>query len=161
MLKKTLLTGAVAGFALGLASLTAPASAADWVKTGILTCNVSGGAGFVFGSDKAMSCTYSGTNGQIEHYAGNVEKFGVDLGYTRGGVLMWAVFAPTDHPPAHFLTGDYGGLTAGASVGVGGNANALIGGNGRAFQLQPLSIEGEKGLNVAAGIAEMKLRPMA
>jgi hypothetical protein len=43
-----------------------------------------------------------------------------------------------------------------ASVGVGVGANVLFGG-GNSISLQPLSIEGNKGVNVAGGIAEMTL----
>ncbi len=160
MLKTSLLTVAAAGLALSALPLATPAHAAVGVRAGVLTCNVAGGAGFVFGSDHAVSCTFSGAGGRIEHYTGAIQKFGVDIGYTRGGVLMWAVLAPTNNPPPHALTGEYGGVTAGASVGVGGNANLLIGGSNHEISLQPLSVEGEKGLNVAAGIAEITLRPM-
>jgi hypothetical protein len=156
MLKKSLLTVAAAGLAI---SAFASAQAAVGVRAGVLTCNVASGAGFIFGSDKAVSCTFSGTGGRVEHYAGNIQKFGVDIGYTRGGVLMWAVLAPTNNPPPHALTGQYGGLTAGAAAGVGGNANLLVGGSSHDISLQPLSVEGEKGLNVAAGIAAITLTP--
>jgi Protein of unknown function (DUF992) len=161
MRKKYLLAAATAGLAIASVPLiSAPADAAVGVRAGVLTCNVASGAGFVFGSDHAVSCTFSGSNGRIEHYSGNISKFGVDIGYTKGGVLMWAVLAPTNNPPPHVLTGDYGGVTAGAAVAVGGNANLLIGGSNHEISLQPLSVEGEKGLNVAAGIAEISLRPM-
>jgi hypothetical protein len=161
MRKKYLLAAATAGLAIAsMAAVNAPAQAAVGIRAGVLTCNVASGFGFVFGSDHAVSCTFSGRNGRIEHYSGNISKFGVDIGYTKGGVLIWAVLAPTDNPPPHALTGDYGGLTAGAAVAVGGNANLLIGGSTHDISLQPLSIEGEKGLNIAAGIAEITLRPM-
>jgi hypothetical protein len=161
MRKKYLLAAAATGLAMAsLPLVNPPAQAAVGVRAGVLTCNVASGAGFIFGSDHAVSCTFSGTGGRVEHYTGDISKFGVDIGYTKGGVLMWAVLAPTDNPPPHALTGDYGGVTAGASVGVGGNANVLIGGSNHEISLQPLSVEGEKGLNVAAGIAEIKLRPM-
>ena len=159
--KKYLLAAAAAGLAIAsLPLINTPAQAAVGVRAGVLTCNVASGAGFVFGSDHAVSCTFFGTGGRVEHYSGNISKFGVDIGYTHGGVLMWAVLAPTDNPPPHALTGEYGGVTAGASVGVGGNVNLLIGGSNHEISLQPLSVEGEKGLNVAAGIAEITLRPM-
>jgi hypothetical protein len=156
MLKKSLLTVAAAGLAL---SAFVPAQAAVGVRAGVLTCNVAGGAGFVFGSDHAVSCTFSGSGGRIEHYSGAIQKFGVDIGYTHAGVLMWAVLAPTNNPPPHALSGQYGGVTAGAAVGVGGNANLLVGGSSHEISLQPLSVEGEKGLNVAAGIAAITLTP--
>ena len=161
MRKTSLLTMAAAGLAIASLPLVAgPAEAAVGVRAGVLTCNVSGGAGFIFGSDHAVSCTFSGGGGRVEHYSGNISKFGVDIGYTHGGVLMWAVLAPTNNPPVHALTGQYGGVTAGAAVGVGANANLLIGGSNHEISLQPLSVEGERGLNVAAGIAEITLRPM-
>ncbi len=158
MLKKSLFAAA-AVLALGSLPFANSAKADVGVRAGVLTCNVAGGAGFVFGSDHAVSCTFSGSGGRVEHYAGDISKFGVDLGYTHGGVIVWAVLAPTNNPPPHALTGSYGGVTAGASVGVGAAANLLIGGSGHEISLQPLSIEGEKGLNVAAGIAQITLRP--
>lgn len=159
MLKQSLMAAAVAGLALSTLPIAAPANAAVGVRAGVLTCNVASGAGFVFGSDHAVSCTYSGAGGRVEHYSGNIQKFGVDIGYTRGGVIVWAVLAPTNNPPRHALTGQYGGITAGASAGVGASANLLVGGSSHEISLQPLSVEGEKGLNVAAGIAEITLRP--
>jgi hypothetical protein len=159
MFKKSLLAVAAAGLALGAVPMTTPADAAVGVQAGVLTCNVASGSGFIFGSDRNLSCTYSGNGNRIEHYTGTISKFGVDIGYTRGGVIMWAVLAPTHNPPPDALTGDYGGVTAGASVGVGGSANLLVGGSRHEISLQPLSVEGQKGLNVAAGIAEIKLRP--
>jgi hypothetical protein len=159
MLRKSHLAVAVAGLALGTISLAAQAQADVGVRAGVLTCNVAGGSGFVFGSDRAVSCTFSGTGGRVEHYTGSISKFGIDVGYSRGGVIIWAVLAPTNNPPPAALTGSYGGITAGASVGVGAAANLLIGGSKHEISLQPLSVEGEKGLNVAAGIAEITLRP--
>jgi hypothetical protein len=157
MLKKSLLAMTVAGLALGTLPLATSVQAAATVKAGMLTCHVGSGYGFVFGSSRAVNCTYSGT-GRVEHYSGDISKFGVDIGYLQSGVLIWAVFAPTTNMAAGALGGEYGGLTAGASIGVGADANAMIGGSNKEFSLQPFSIEGDKGLNVAAGIASMTLR---
>ena len=157
MFKKALLAATVAGLAFAVPSLVTPANAAVTVKAGMLTCHVGSGYGFVFGSSRHLNCTYS-DDGRIEHYAGDISKFGVDIGYLQSGVIVWAVFAPTTDLAAGALGGDYGGLTAGAAVSVGGAANALVGGSNREVSLQPFSIEGEKGLNVAAGIASIKLR---
>jgi hypothetical protein len=159
MLKKSFVAMTAAGLALSAIPVAQPAQAAVGVRAGLLTCNVASGAGFIFGSDHAVSCTYSGAGGRIEHYAGSISKFGVDIGYTQGGVIVWAVLAPTNNPPPHALTGAYGGVTAGAAAGVGASANLLIGGSSHEISLQPLSVEGEKGLNVAAGIAEITLKP--
>jgi hypothetical protein len=158
MLKKSLLAAAVAGLAFSTLSLDTPARAAVTVKAGVLTCHVGSGYGFVFGSSRNLACTYSG-NGRVEHYAGDISKFGMDIGYLQNGVIIWAVLAPSTTLAPGALSGNYGGLTAGASVGIGADANALIGGSRREIELQPLSVEGDKGLNVAAGIASISLRP--
>jgi hypothetical protein len=133
-----------------------PAQAQSGVSAGTLSCNVASGWGFVFGSSRSLRCTYS-RPGSIEHYSGTIRKFGVDIGYTQGGVIVWGVFAPTATPAAGALSGDYGGATASATVGVGVGANALVGGSGNTISLQPLSIEGNTGLNVAAGIGAITL----
>jgi len=127
------------------------------VKIGTLSCHESSGWGFVFGASHAVRCTFSHGD-HVERYDGNISKFGVDIGYQQSGVLIWSVVAPDDHPGRGALSGHYGGLTAGAAVGVGVSANALIGGSSRSIALQPLSIEGTTGLNIAAGIGELTLR---
>jgi len=140
------------------AALATPAAAQSGVKVGTLTCNVASGWGFVFGSSRALNCTFAGP-GRIEYYVGNISRFGVDIGYTAGGVLIWTVFAPTAVLAPGSLSGGYAGGTASATVGIGLGANALIGGSGNTIALQPLSLEGQTGLNVAAGIGAMSLTP--
>ena len=115
-----------------------------------------GSVGFIFGSTNQLACTFSGP-GRTEHYAGQISKFGVDIGFTQGGVLVWTVFAPTAQIGPGSLAGTYGGATAGATVGVGGAVNALIGGSNNTISLQPVSFQGNTGLNVAAGIAACRL----
>jgi hypothetical protein len=148
-------SSAVAALAavLGLGS---PAQAAG-VKVGVLTCHVSSGWGFIFGSSKDVHCNFSPGHGYGERYVGAISKFGVDIGYTAGGVLVWDVIAPTTSLRRGALAGGYGGATASATAGVGVGANVLVGGFNRSITLQPLSIEGNTGLNVAAGIGEITL----
>jgi hypothetical protein len=148
---------AATGLALGTLALQAAARAETTVKAGMLTCHVSSGWAFVFGSTRDLRCVYSG-NGRDEDYTGKISKFGVDIGYLKSGVLVWAVLAPSTDLRPGALSGDYGGLTAGASAGVGGNANVLIGGSTKSISLQPVSIEGDKGINIAAGIAAISLK---
>jgi hypothetical protein len=159
MSKVMRLTATLFAAIVGIAALAAPAAAQSAVKVGTLSCNVASGFGFIFGSSKAINCTYSGTGGQYEHYVGNITKFGADIGYTSGGVLIWTVVAPVAmmHPGA--LAGSYAGGTASATIGVGVGANALVGGSNNTIALQPLSIEGNTGLNVAAGVAAVTLSP--
>jgi hypothetical protein len=135
-----------------------PAQAAEnGTKVGMLTCKVDSGWGFVFGSSRDLKCVFSQDNNTQEHYAGTIKKFGVDIGYHAGGIMAWAVLAPTNNVGKGALAGDYGGVTGSAAVGVGAGANVLIGGFKDSFSLQPLSLEGATGLNVAGGIAKLTL----
>jgi hypothetical protein len=152
------LMGAAGLAAASLMTAGAAQAAPHGVRVGDLTCNVASGWGFVFGSSKDLHCTFRG-NGHHEHYVGSISKFGVDIGYTDGGVLIWGVFAPSSDVRAGALQGDYAGASASATVGVGVGANVLLGGLDKSIALQPLSVEGNKGLNVAAGIGAISLHP--
>jgi hypothetical protein len=155
-MKTFLMCAALAG-SLALAAQAQADDHASGVKIGTLSCDEASGWGFVFGSSHDVQCVFS-SGDQVEHYRGSISKFGVDIGYQKSGILLWEVFAPNDHPRPGVLDGHYGGLTAGAAVGVGLDANALIGGSDRSISLQPVSIQGMTGLNVAAGIGELTLR---
>jgi hypothetical protein len=136
----------------------ASAAAQERAQVGELTCDISAGLGLVFGSQKTLNCTFMpATPGPIEYYAGTLTKVGVDIGATTGGVMVWLVYAPTERPTGA-LSGSYGGATAEASVGGGVGANVLIGGSNRTVELQPVSLQGQTGLNVAAGVAGIDLR---
>jgi hypothetical protein len=152
---KMCLTG-IAAAAL-VAGIGAPAMAAG-VTAGTLTCNASSGWGYIVGSTTDLNCTYTDTGGKTEHYTGKITKVGVDIGFHEGGVLIWGVVAPTSSISKGALSGDYVGVTAGATAGVGGSANLLVGGSNKTISLQPLSVEGSTGVNVAAGLAGLTLR---
>ena len=153
-MQRALILGLAAAASLAIAS-TAQADPSG-VNAGVLSCNVNGGWGFVFGSSKDMNCTFSPASGDAERYTGTINKYGVDVGYTRGAVMVWAVFAPGKLAPGA-LAGSYGGVTASAAVGVGAGAHALVGGSNSSVSLQPLSIEGQTGLNIAGGVAGVTL----
>jgi hypothetical protein len=128
------------------------------VKVGSLNCNISSGFGFFFGSSKDLKCTYSPNSGPGEHYSGTFSKYGLDIGYANQGVLIWGVVAPSSDVRRGALEGDYAGATANATVGVGLGANVLIGGLDRSIALQPLSVTGTTGLNIAAGVGVITLK---
>ena len=128
------------------------------VNVGSLQCRVSGGMGFVFGSSKDLDCLLVRTDGVGERYVGTINKYGVDLGFTKEAQIVWLVFAPGAVGKGA-LAGDYGGATASATVGAGVGANVLLGGSNKQVTLQPVSVEGSAGLNVAAGVAAVTLRP--
>lgn len=136
---------------------TPQAAGKSGANVGSLSCTVAGGMGFIFGSSKDLSCLFTRTDGIAERYTGSVKKFGVDLGFTKEAQMVWLVFAPGSIAPGS-LTGGYVGATASATVGVGVGANVLIGGGSGQVTLQPVSVEGSKGLNVAAGLAEVALQ---
>jgi len=128
------------------------------VRAGYLTCDVSSGWGLVFGSSRDMHCSYAMQPGYTEFYTGSISKFGADIGYLSSAVMIWAVLAPTTNLGQGALAGTYAGATASAAVGVGAGANVLIGGFNHSIALQPISIEGQNGLNVAAGVAALTLK---
>lgn len=140
-----------------LAAAIAPAQAAH-VEVGVLNCTVQGGAGLVFGSSKDLDCTFKGAHGGVEHYYGSITKFGIDLGFTSKSRIIWTVFAPSADVPVGALQGKYGGVSAEATVGLGVGANALVGGSKESIALQPLSVQGQQGLNLAVGISQLQLR---
>jgi hypothetical protein len=159
MFKQVWSTIGVLGLAAAMLAIQAPpVQAQGGVRIGTLSCNVASGWGFVFGSSRQLRCVFSGGPGQEDHYTGIISRFGADIGFTRGGVLVWAVLAPTNNLAPGALAGNFAGATASAAVGVGAGANVLIGGSNNTISLQPLSIEGNTGLNVAAGIGAITLR---
>ena len=141
-------------------TLSAPAMAQrERTKSGTLTCDISAGIGLIITSKKELTCMFTPSQpGPREVYVGSITKFGLDLGATTGGEMVWAVFAPTDRRIGA-LAGHYAGATAEATVGAGVGANVLIGGSNRTVELQPVSVQGQAGLNVAAGVAGIDLHP--
>ncbi len=137
-----------------------PATAqGERVKAGTLACDISGGIGLIITSHKDVSCMFTPSQpGPREVYVGGINKFGLDLGATAGGEMVWAVYAPTSRRFGA-LAGNYSGASAEATVGAGLGANVLVGGSSRTIALQPLSVQGQTGLNVAAGVAELTLSP--
>ena len=128
------------------------------VKTGYLTCHEASGWGFIFGSSRELKCSYSTNDGRVEYYGGSISKFGADIGYLKSAVIVWAVAATTKDLKPGALAGNYGGATASLSLGAGAGANVLVGGFEKSIALQPVSFEGQNGLNVAAGVAEISLK---
>jgi hypothetical protein len=143
-----------------LALTAAGAKAApERIKAGTLDCDVSGGIGLIIGSQKEMTCLFTpAAGGRREVYRGVINKFGLDVGATTGGRMAWVVYAPTTQRFAA-LAGNYGGASGEATIGAGLGANVLVGGSDRTIALQPLSVQEQTGLNLAAGVANLELRP--
>jgi hypothetical protein len=153
-----LLLGAIAVTATLGAAAKAQAPAA-WPQVGTLNCRLNPSIGFVIAGHQSMECRFTPTTPDPpQNYDGAINTVGVDVGFTTGGALAWTVFAPTVGAPVGALAGEYVGVSGDVGIGVGGGANVLIGGSGRTFALQPVSLEGSVGLNVALGISALKLR---
>jgi len=158
-MRRIFLGFSVLAFALVTAIGAATAQPVQRVKAGTLVCDVSGGLGMIIGSNKGVQCLFNPEPaGPTEAYVGTISKFGLDIGGTSAGQMVWAVFAPTTRVFGA-LAGVYAGATAEATVAVGLGANVLVGGSDRTVALQPLSVTGQTGLNLAAGVASLELRP--
>jgi hypothetical protein len=142
----------------GLTLASQAALAAHQTKVGSLRCRVSGGLGLIITSKRNLHCRFTASTGYVEHYTGTIRKFGLDIGATSRGVLAWGVLAPTSGPGRGALAGDYVGAGASATVGAGVGANVLVGGNSNTISLQPLSVQAQTGLNLAAGVSALSLR---
>ena len=143
------------GAAAVAATLTAEAQPAR-VQIGTLACSVSAGVGLIVASQRNVSCNFQPENGPTEAYTGTMTIVGLDVGFTTGSAIIWGVFAGTTRYVG-MLSGTYAGGTAQATVGAGVGANALIGGSNNSVALQPLSVQGQVGLNAAAGIGALEL----
>jgi hypothetical protein len=126
------------------------------VQVGTLACSISAGIGMVVASQRNVNCNFQPDGGPPEAYTGTMTRIGVDVGFTTGGAMVWGVFADTNRF-AGMLAGTYAGATAEATVAAGLGANVLIGGSNRSVALQPLSVQGQVGLNVAAGVGALEL----
>lgn len=150
-------------FGIAIVALVAPIASANAlppVRAGILQCHGGQNVGFVVGSVTNLDCVFQSEGRRPEPYMATVRRFGVDLGFTEQTQFSWAVNAPTGNLERGGLAGNYGGVGANASVGVGFGGNFLVGGPGNAYALQPISVQGQTGLNVAAGIAGIELQPV-
>ena len=145
------------GAAAVVMTATIPADAQPRrVQVGSLACSISAGVGLVVASQRNVNCNFQPENGPPEVYTGTMTRVGVDVGFTTGGAMVWGVFADTNRY-AGMLSGTYAGATAEATAGAGLGANVLIGGSNRSVALQPLSVQGQVGLNVAAGVGALEL----
>ena len=146
---------------LGLLGATSTLSIAQDAKliAGTLTCKGQGSVGLIVGSKQALTCVYvPAGNGATQNYTATITKIGLDIGFKTGSVMIWTVLGSGSSLAPGSLAGNYGGVSAEASVALGAGANALIGGNKNSVVLQPLSVQGQTGLNVAVGITGLTLR---
>ena len=149
---------ALGGIALLIAA-SGSASAQSAVQVGTLACRMAPSVGLIVGSRQRMSCVFTFANtGRRVNYSGTITRVGLDVGITAGGRLIWGVRARTAGIAPRALAGTYVGASGDIAFGFGVGANALVGGSNRSVVLQPLSVEGSVGVNLALGVASMRLQ---
>ncbi|HYW64548.1 MAG TPA: DUF992 domain-containing protein [Bradyrhizobium sp.] len=129
------------------------------LQVGILECRGAASIGFIVGSVTNLGCIFRSDFMPDDRYVATIRKVGLDLGITQESALAWGVFAPTARLGPGALSGDYAGAQGSASLGVGAGGNALFGGSANSIALQPLSVQGQVGINIAAGLESLELRP--
>jgi hypothetical protein len=153
----------IVGFA-ALAMLTsliggAHAQQAQRVQVGVLECRGGASVGFIVGSVTNLGCVLRADGMPEDRYIATIRKVGLDLGITQESALAWGVFAPVARLGQGALSGDYVGAQGSATLGVGVGGNVLVGGSANSIALQPLSLQGQVGVSIAAGLESLELRP--
>ena len=129
------------------------------VQVGVLECRGGASIGFIVGSVTNLGCVLRVDGMPEDRYVATIRKVGVDLGITEESALAWGVYAPVARLGPGDLSGNYAGAQGSATIGVGLGGNVLVGGSANSIALQPLSLQGQVGLNVAAGLESLELRP--
>jgi hypothetical protein len=154
--KSTFCAGIAGAALIGLTAGAADAAA----RVGVLECRVAAGVGLIVTSNRGLSCVLKPRVGPRQYYVGTIRNIGLDLGFTTGGRLAWAVLTAGSALPQNALAGEFVGASGGASFGAGLSANVLVGGNNRSISLQPLSVGVQAGLNLSAGVGALVLEPV-
>jgi hypothetical protein len=153
------LTAILAGAILTPAATLAESQTAK-VRTGTLTCKGKGRIGLLIGSRETLACTYKPTgNRPMRQLVGTVTNIGLDVGVKGPSVMVWGVLGSTTALPTDALRGSFVGAAADASLGLGAGAKVLVGGNNNSIVLQPLSVQGQTGVNLAIGVTGLSLKP--
>ncbi len=159
MRRSILLFGAATGALVALLAVANAQQPIQRVRVGVLECRGGASIGFIVGSVTNLGCVLRVDGLPDDRYIATIRKVGVDLGITQESALAWGVYAPVARLGPGDLSGNYAGAQGSASVGVGVGGNALVGGSNNSIALQPLSVQGQVGLNVAAGLESLELRP--
>ncbi|MEM6495934.1 MAG: DUF992 domain-containing protein [Pseudomonadota bacterium] len=135
------------------------AQAQTKAAVGNLTCTGGAGVGLILGSKKTYRCSFKPIDGgAAQTYSATVTKVGLDIGVTGNSVIVWSVLAAGPEVRQGFLAGEYAGVAADVALGVGGGAKVLVGGSSKSVVLQPLSVQGQTGVNLAVGVSGMKMQ---
>ena len=156
---RTLVLAGAAVVMLAASIVGASAQAPQRVQVGILECRGGASVGFIVGSVTNLGCVLRADGMPEDRYVATIRKVGLDLGITQESALAWGVFAPVARLGPGALSGDYVGAQGSATLGVGVGGNVLVGGSANSIALQPLSLQGQVGVSIAAGLESLELRP--
>jgi uncharacterized protein DUF992 len=156
---RSLLVAGITAAVLAGSCAGAQAQQMDRTRIGVLECRGGASVGFIVGSVTHLGCVLRADGMPEDRYIATIRKVGVDLGITQESTLAWVVYAPVARLGVGDLSGDYAGAQGSASVGVGLGGNVLVGGSANSIALQPLSVQGQVGLAVSAGLESLELRP--
>jgi hypothetical protein len=156
-MRRFLILAALATLASSIAG--ANAQQMQRVQVGVLECRGGASVGFIVGSVTNLGCVLRAEGMPEDRYIATIRKVGLDLGITQESALAWGVFAPVARLGPGGLSGDYVGAQGSATLGVGVGGNVLVGGSANSIALQPLSVQGQVGVSIAAGLESLELRP--
>ena len=148
------------GVALSIAAAPTSNAVAQAAKivAGTLTCKGGANVGLIVGSTQELTCKFNPAGkGRERDFKATITKVGLDIGFKTESVIVWTVLGSSDKVPSKVLIGSYGGVSAEASVAIGAGANALVGGSDKSIVLQPLSVQGQTGLNLAVGVTGLTI----
>ncbi len=158
-MRRSLILASAAIAALTTSFAGTHAQQMERVRVGVLECRGGASIGFIVGSVTNLGCVLHADGLPEDRYIATIRKVGVDLGITQELALAWGVYAPVSRLGPGDLSGTYAGAQGSASLGVGAGGNVLVGGSANSIALQPLSVQGQVGVNVAAGLESLELRP--
>ena len=158
MRRSLILAGAAITLATSTAGTNAQAPMAR-VQIGVLECRGGASVGFIVGSVTNLGCVLRAEGMPEDRYIATIRKVGLDIGITQESALAWSVYAPVTRLGPGDLSGNYAGAQGSATLGVGVGGNVLVGGSANSIALQPLSVQGQVGVSIAAGLESLELRP--
>jgi hypothetical protein len=159
MRRSIILAGTAAAMLAACFAVATAQQPLQGVRVGILECRGGASIGLIVGSVTNLGCVLRAEGMPEDRYIATIRKVGLDLGITQESALAWGVYAPVARLGPGDLSGDYAGAQGSATIGVGVGGNVLVGGSANSIALQPLSLQGQTGLNVAAGLESLELRP--
>ena len=146
-----------------MTGVVAPRIASADVELGVLSCKsvVGSRLNLVIRSTVDVKCEMKYSGGEVERYKGETGiALGLDLSFKDNEEIAFTVISASEVKVGSYpVTGKYIGAKATVSAGIGLGAAALIGGSNDNFGLNPLALETNQGVGVAADIGFIYIEP--